>query len=343
MADVPIDLEVVDRWMTAQGVPGLGMSDVEVLTGGTQNVLVRFTRGDKTYVLRRPPRHLRPKSNQSLGREVRFLRALQDTAVPTPALIAACEDATVLADGASFYVMENIDGVNPTFTLSPVQAAQTTVRHEMCLNTARVLATLGDVDYRGLGLADLGRPEGFLDRQVPRWLDLLRSYDELDGYGGAELPGVAAVADWLERNRPARGQAGIMHGDFHLANILFTPDTSTVAAVIDWEMATIGDPLLDLGWLLATWPDDRWSGQPRSAIATAGGLPDHDEVIEAYASATSRDVSAVGWYRVLACFKLGIVLEGTYARAQAGLAAQDTGARLHQHATDLFEQASTLL
>ena len=135
---------------------------------------------------------------------------------------------------------------------------------------------------------------------------------------------------------------GIVHGDYHLANLMFTRDGPEVAAIVDSEMCTIGDPLLDLGWLLATWPDG--GGNAASgAIGAAGGLPSRVELIAAYASRSTRELSATYWYTVLACFKLGIVLEGTHARASAGMARAEAGERLHSLAVGLFERAQTTI
>src|SRR5262249_14530970 len=160
-----------------------------------------------------------------------------------------CPDETVL--GAAFYVMEWIDGVNPAQDL-PGYADEPSARYAMGLAAVDALAALGAVDHEAVGLGDLGRPAGFLERQVRRWLSELASYRDLPGYPGPELPGLPEVAAWLERNRPATFRPGIMHGDYHLANLRYALDEPRVAAIVDWEMCTIGDPLLDLGWLMAT-------------------------------------------------------------------------------------------
>lgn len=337
-----VDFTALARWMDSQGLPPGDFADVAELTGGTQNVMLRLRRGDRSYVLRRPPRHLRKRSNDALIREMRVLAALARTPVPTPAIIAGCHDPDVLG-GAVFYLMEHVDGFNPTVTLPPLHAGDADVRREMGLGAARAVAALGEVDHVAVGLGDVGNPDGFLDRQIGRWLAVLDSYAAFDGYPGPDLPGVAAVADWLERNRPPTWRPGLMHGDYHLANIMYSYAGPQVAAIIDWEMVTVGDPLLDLGWLLATWPDPDAPSRRPSAIAEAGGLPSHAELVACYAERTSRDLSAITWYRVLACFKLGIVLEGTHARACAGKAPVHIGDRLHAQALELFAQAWSLI
>lgn len=337
--DLPVDFAAVTAWMDDQGLGTGPIENPESIGGGTQNILVRFTRGGTEYVLRRGPKHLRPKSNDVLRREMRMLEALRNTDVPHPRLIAACPDESVL-DGAVFYLMEPVDGFNATVALPTLHAGDASIRHAMGLGAADALARLGAVDHEAIGLSDYGRPDGFLERQVPRWLKELESYSQLDGYPGPEIPGVDEVADWLEAQRPNTFVPGIMHGDYHLANLMYRPDGPDVAAIVDWEMSTIGDPLLDLGWLLATWPGDD-DIDIATPLSEAGGLPTPSELIAHYAQRSTRDLSAMPWYAVLACFKLGIVLEGTYARACAGKAPREIGDRLHRSTLGLFARART--
>jgi aminoglycoside phosphotransferase (APT) family kinase protein len=208
----------------------------------------------------------------------------------------------------------------------------------MGLAAVDAVAALGAVDHEAVGLGDLGRPDGFLERQVPRWLDELESYSRHEGYPGPDIPGLDEVARWLDANRPATFVPGVSHGDYHLANLLYRYDGPGVAAIVDWEMCTVGDPLLDLGWLLATWPT---AAEPGLAgpLSAAGGLPHRDELIARYGQRSARDLSAIAWYEVLACFKLGIVLEGTHARAFAGKAPVAVGDLLHATTLVLFTRA----
>jgi aminoglycoside phosphotransferase (APT) family kinase protein len=227
-------------------------------------------------------------------------------------------------------------------TLPGPHADDPAIRHRMGLAAATALAELGAVDHLAVGLGDIGRPEGFLERQVGRWLSELESYNALPGYPGPEIPGLMDVASWLEAGRPHDWRPGIMHGDFHLANLLYSFEGPEVAAIVDWEMCTIGDPLLDLGWLVATWPDEE-NAKLSGAIGAAGGLPSPAELVEVYAAGSDRDLSALTWYAVLACFKLGIVLEGTHARAFAGKAPKDVGDLLHATTLGLFARARTFM
>ena len=343
-----VDLDVLAAWMDDQSLPSGPIEDVEELGGGTQNVLLRFRRGGDAYVLRRGPKHLRKASNEVMRREQRVLAALAGSDVPHPRFIAGCTDETVM-NGAVFYLMEPIDGFNATVSLPPLHAGDPAVQHEMGLQTADAIARLGAVDHEAVGLADFGKPDGFLERQVPRWQGELASYGQLDGYPGPEIPGVDEVAAWLDAHRPPTWQPGIMHGDYHLANVMFAPDGPRLAAIVDWEMCTIGDPLLDLGWLLATWPEPQGPGDEAmasvvtGAIGSSTALPTREELVARYAGQTSRDLSAVTWYQVLACFKLGIVLEGTYARACAGKAPKPIGDMLHAITLGLFARARSLI
>ncbi|MFE3000922.1 phosphotransferase family protein [Nocardia sp. NPDC059246] len=340
--DHGVDQHVLESWMDTQNLGTGPIRDVEPIGGGTQNVMLSFVRADRHFVFRRGPRHVRPATNEALRREVRVLDALADSPVPHPRLIASCPDEAVLGDSV-FYLMEPIDGFNAMTDLPPAYATDPALRHDMGLAMVDALAELGSIDYKAVGLEDFGRPEGFLERQVPRWLNELSSYTKLSGYSGSEIIGVDEVADWLDHNRPASWQPGIMHGDYHLANVMFHPDRAEVAAIVDWEMCTIGDPLLDLGWMLATWPhpDDR-TPIIDSPMAKAGGLATPRELIERYAARSERDLSAITWYTILASFKLGIVLEGTYARACSGAAPKAVGDYLHSLTLRLFARARAL-
>ena len=334
-----VDLESLAAWMDGQGLGGGPIADAELLAGGTQNVLVRFTRGGRTFVLRRPPPHLRKNSNETMRREARVLAAIGGTDVPHPRFIAGCPEEDVI--GASFYLMEPVEGVNITQGLTDFHASSPDVRRAMGFSLVDGAASLGAVDHLAVGLEGFGRPEGYLERQVARWRSQLEGYSELEGYPGPEIPGLEEVAAWLEENRPGSFTPGILHGDYHLANVMYRRDAPDLAAIVDWELCTIGDPLLDLGWLLATWPDP---GAPSAASVGMGiqpwdGFPKAEELVERYAARTTRDMSSIAWYEVLACYKLGIILEGTHARACAGKAPKPTGDVLHATTVALFERA----
>jgi len=206
-----VDLGILEAWMDDQGLPAGEIGVVDRLTGGTQNILLRFERGGRHYVLRRPPIHKRANSDETMRREARVLGALKGTDVPHPGLIAACPDEAIL--GAAFFLMEPVDGFNATAGLPELHAGDADIRRGMGFAMAEGIASLGAVDYLAVGLEGFGRPEGFLERQVSRWQHQLESYSEMEGYPGPEIPGVDRIAVWLNANRPARFEPGILHGD----------------------------------------------------------------------------------------------------------------------------------
>jgi aminoglycoside phosphotransferase (APT) family kinase protein len=335
-----VDLSALAGWMDAQGLGSGPIMSATQLAGGTQNILLKFDRSGRTYVLRRPPPVLRANSNETMRREARVLAALAGTNVPHPGLIAACPDETVL--GAAFYLMEPIDGYNAAAQGLPEPfLSSPKLRHEMGLSLVDGIAALGALDYLAIGLDGLGKPDNFLERQVGRWKAQLESYSEFKEWNGrADIPGVDRVGKWLEAHRPATFQPGLIHGDYHLGNVMYRFDAPKLAAIVDWELTTIGDPLIDLGWLMATWPDEGASlGDGTAAVQPWEGFPTAGELVERYRSQTTRDLSAIAWYGVLACYKLGIILEGTYARACAGKAPKETGDNLHRRTIWLFERA----
>jgi aminoglycoside phosphotransferase (APT) family kinase protein len=334
-----VDLDALTRWLHAEGLGTGSIEDATLLKGGTQNILVRFCIDDRVHVLRRPPKVPRPASAANLLREARILGALTDQPVPSPALHATCADESVL--GAPFFLMEAIDGFHAASDVPELQLSRADLRHRMGLSAVEGIAAVAALDHEALGLAGFGKPDGFLERQVGRWTRELESYADQDGYDPATFPDVTAISSWLQDGIPATFQAGIVHGDFHAANLLFAHDSGEVAAILDWEMATIGDPLLDLGWFVATWPSDRAPAVSAAVgqLASAGDLATRAELIEHYAKNSVRDLDRIDWYAVLACFKLAIVLEGTYARACAGKADRAVGDFLRSMALALVGQA----
>ncbi len=336
-----VDLDALVAWMDDRGIGEGPLTEATPLAGGTQNVLVRIVRSGTAHVLRRPPLHKRANSDETMRREARVLASLAGTDVPHPGLVAACPDTDVL--GAAFYLMEPIDGFNPAGGLPEPHASDAAMRHAMGLAHVDAVARLGAVDHVAVGLGDFGKPDGWLERQVPRWRSQLDSYADLDGYPGPDIPGLEDVTRWLEAHRPDGWQPGIIHGDCHLANVLVSRTGPAIAALVDWELCTIGDPLLDLGHLLATWPVPPGGAAGGEALAGAVGggiadLPTPDEVVERYLSHHDRDPAHVAWFEVLAAYRLGIILEGTHARAFAGKAPQEIGDLLHATTVGLFRR-----
>ena len=277
---------------------------------GMGNALFELRRGDQVWVLRRPPAVLNDKSASNMTREFRILTALDGSAVPHPAARLLCEDPQVI--GAPFLIMDKVVGFTPGFVLPEPFASDPQHRRGIAEAYVDVLVELAEVDWRGRGLGDLGKPEGFLERQVARWLA------QLDRYRVRELPELGFVTDWLERNRPEMSPPAIIHGDYSPFNVMVAPDLPPrLAAVIDWDTGTIGDPLLDLGHLLARWTEP--GEEPVLQVQAGGvdGYPTRAELARRYAERSGRDVSALAYYECLALFKLAVILEGTYARKHA--------------------------
>jgi aminoglycoside phosphotransferase (APT) family kinase protein len=327
------DTEALQSWIRRIGL-GSTVSDVTPLTGGSQNIVVQLSVDGRPMVLRRPPEHPRPTSDNTMRREIAVLTTLAGSPVPHPELIAGCDDLDVL--GVVFYLMEAIDGFNPGTDVDDAYVRDPRMRHDVGISYAASLAALSAVPWQGSALAQLKRPGSFLARQVPQFMRLLESYRH-DRYAPESFPSVAGLAEWLEAHRPPDADPAIMHGDCHLNNVLLRRDVAEVAAFIDWEMCTIGDPLLDLGWMLVCWPDGPNPIDAGAALASLGGLPTRTELLAAYRDAGGRPTERLDWYVAMACFKLGIVIEGTWSRYLAGQASAEAGERLHASAENLIE------
>ena len=335
------DLMRVLGWMAREGLALGDLRAAAPVGGGTQNVMIRFTSDDRSYVMRRGPRHLRETTNAALTREIEILEALARTEVPHPHLVASCTDVSILGDSV-FYLMEPIEGVNAFIEISDLHRDDPVVRRQIGFELVEALVSLGEVDPEAVGLGHLGRPDGFLERQVDQWLSEVDRYESVEGYV-RDIPDLEEVASWLRAHQPLTNEPGLMHGDFHLGNVMIAPDGPGIAAIVDWEMCTVGDPLLDLGWLLATWQQPDGTDLSGSKLAAAGELATTDELIEHYARLSTRDLTNLDWYRVLACFKLGILLEGTYARSLDGRAPRALGDWMHARTVRLFHQAIQLI
>ena len=337
-----IDLSSLTNWMDNEQLGTGPITNTRLLTGGTQNILMQFDRAGRSYVLRRPPIHVRKHSNKTMQREARVLSALTGSNVPHPGFIAACDDTSVL--GASFYLMEPVTGFNVLDGLPELHKSSKDIRLRMGLSHMEALTHLGAVDYLAVGLEDFGRIDEYLTRQTPRWLAQLEGYSKYQQWPGlGESKSINAIARWLDDNCPTYFEPGVLHGDAHVANVMFRLDSGEVAALVDWELATLGDPLIDLGWVIATWPDADGTQTLLMEGARPGAYPPIETLIKHYGEHSGRDLSNISWYGVLGCFKLAIILEGSYARYCAGKAPKDVGERLHASAIRLIERARLLM
>jgi len=297
---------------------------VEIVVGGRSNLTYYVSSPAGSVVLRRQPlRAVRPTAHD-MTREHRVLSALHSTAVPVPRPLLLCADPDVL--GAPFYVMERVDGVIARDHL-PEGYAPPARRPAMTDALVDVLADLHDVDPAAVGLEGFGRPDGYLDRQLRRWAgewQALRTGDELHG--------VDALAAELVAKVPREPSGPVVHGDYRLDNVVLDPaDPTRVAAVLDWEMSTLGDPLADLGLLLVYWQPAPGTVVTPS-VTSLPGFPGRSALVERYATRRDVDPSALPWYVALGCFKLAVVVAGIVARQRAGAMVDNTddglGARI---------------
>lgn len=291
---------------------GRGPFTFELVSGGRSNLTYRLRSGGHSFALRRPPLGHVIATAHDMAREYRVLSALADTPVPVPRPFALCEDPEV--NDAPFYVMEFCEGVvlqdrvPEGFPSGPEDGRRVS---QALVDT---LATLHAVDYREVGLEGFGRPEGYLERQVRRWAK------QWEANRTAELPEIETLLSRLAWAVPASGDATIVHGDYRLGNMALDPDDpGRVVAIFDWEMSTLGDPLADLGYTLIYWMEAGEASEVEATAVTASpGFFTRDEIVAAYAKASSRDVSAIDFYQVLALTKLAVISEGIYKRFTLG-------------------------
>jgi aminoglycoside phosphotransferase (APT) family kinase protein len=328
-------------WLDTAGLGAGAPLESRFLSGGSQNEIFEITRGDLRAVLRIPPARANADRDNGIIREYRIIEALDGTDVPHTKAIAVCEDKSVL--GRAFYFMGFVDGWSP-MQLSPGGATpRSTIRtprgtsdgeanisdvptrrpwpepfesdieqrRGLSFQLIEGIALLSKVDWKARGLEGLGRPDGFHERQVDRWTAFLNKFK------GRELEGFDEATAWLRAHKPLDYIPGIMHGDYQFANVMFKHGgPARLAALVDWEMGTVGDPKLDLGWVIQSWPEDTSGGD-----GSVGGyvdlthMPSRAELLEHYSKVSGRQVDDIDYYNVLARWKLGVVLEQTYQRA----------------------------
>ena len=294
------------------GLPGKGEPiDRRYVSGGSQNEIYEIRRGELHAALRIPPPTAPERRDEGIIREWRIIEALDGTDVPHTDALAACTDVSVL--GRAFYLMGFIDGWSPMGVdhwPAPFDA-DLTARSGLAYQLAEGIALLSKIDWRAKGLHDLGRPDGFHERQVDRWTAFLERVK------GRELPGLEEASGWLRAHRPIDYVPGLMHGDYQFANVMYRHGApARLAAILDWEMGSVGDPKLDLGWVVQSWPDD--TDSPRasdSSYVDLRGMPSRAQLLQHYADVAGRQVDDIDYYVILAKWKLAIVLEQGFQRA----------------------------
>jgi aminoglycoside phosphotransferase (APT) family kinase protein len=330
-----VDPERLARWMDAQGLEAGAPLTVERITTGHSNEVFRVERGATTYVLRRPPRTPLSPTAHDMAREFRVLDAFHGRAnVPVPHPIALCTDRDVI--GAPFYLMDPIDGVVVRERIPPPLDQDPASPRACAYALIDALAGIHAFDWERGGLDGFGKPDGYLERQVPRWLGQLERYKTRD------LPEVDEAGRWLETHTPAMQQPAVIHGDYKLDNVMFAPHLPVeLVAVVDWEQSTVGDPLVDLGWVVALWLErgERSYAAAVSPFTADDDVPTRADLIARYGDATGRDLSQLAFYCVLGMFKLACVMEGSYARFKAGTSDDAYFAALEQGVPALARRA----
>lgn len=309
-----VDPQALRDHLEQQGVPVHGELDLSLVGGGKSNLTVAVTDGENRWILRRPPLGDFHPGAHDVSREHRVMRALGHSPVPVPTVVTTCEDPSVL--GAPFYVMDEVPGV-VLRTRDLVEELPVATRSRLSEALVDTLADLHDVDVAGVGLESLGKPEGYLERQLARWH---RQYHSVSTrHAGL----VDTIAGGLTSTMPASPAASVVHGDFRIDNVIVpVDDPGRIAAVLDWEMATLGDPLADLATLVMFWDE---VGRPYNPI-TGGltafpGFLDVSEVVARYAARRDLDpgtVASLDWYLTFSRFKLAVILEQIHVRHTAG-------------------------
>lgn len=312
-SDEQFDSVAVARFLRGIVVLPSGEIEVSQFNTGSSNLTYLLRSGEHEWVLRRPPLGPLLPTAHDMGREFRILRALEGTGVPAPRAIAHCEDASII--GAPFYVMERLRGFVVATGEEPEIATAEAAR-AMAFGLVDAAAKLHLADYGAAGLSDFGKPEGFLDRQIARWRKQWLAAKT------RELPIMDELHAWLLAHKPTDSRSAIVHGDLSPRNTIFdTADPGRVVALLDWEMATLGDPLCDVGYLLALWPqmdDSEVRERVTPPALRRSGMPSRAELAARYESLTGIAVEDMRFYEVLALYKLAVIIEGIYFRYVKG-------------------------
>ncbi|WP_116247095.1 phosphotransferase family protein [Nocardiopsis sp. FIRDI 009] len=318
-----------------RAAPGLVSGPLEgrVIAGGKSNLTYVVTDGRGSWVVRRPPLGHVLATAHDMPREYRVMTALRDTPVPVPRTHTLCEDTDVL--GAPFYVMEYVAGT-PFRTRDEIAVLGAERIRSVAESLVGTLGALHAVVPEEVGLGDFGRPAGFLQRQVRRW------GKQLDASRSRDIPGIDELRDRLAGTIPEQSSPAIVHGDYRLDNVLVTPD-GRLTAVLDWEMATLGDPLVDLGLMLVYREQATDVGGGAAPATSAEGFPTSAELVELYTAATGRDVSRLAWYVAFGCFKLAVIAEGIHLRHSRGLTVGAGFERIGEMVAPLVERAHATL
>jgi aminoglycoside phosphotransferase (APT) family kinase protein len=305
--------EPLEAFLDAHGI-GAGPVEAERIGEGHSNITFLVRRGDTRVVLRRPPRPPLPPSAHDVLREARLLRALEETPVRVPRVIAVGDDESVL--GMPFYVMEEVQGSVLASAIPPALDTPAE-RRRTAEELVDALVEVHSVDWQACGLEGYGKPTGYLERQLRRFTGLWEHNKT------RELDVVEELGEWLRANMPESPESTIVHGDYRLGNVMMGDQApAELVAIFDWELSTIGDPLADVGYMTVTWvepddPDDTMFASV-GALTRREGFPAREDLIARYEERSGRSMSALNWYQALALWKAAVFMEGNYKRFQSG-------------------------
>jgi aminoglycoside phosphotransferase (APT) family kinase protein len=340
MAIKGIHPEHLNAWFAEHVEGAKPPLEFELITGGHSNLTFRVTdsKGQR-FVLRRPPTGAVLATAHDMGREHRIIAALADTPVPVPPALGLCEDLSV--NDSPFYVMAYVDGIVLEDHVTTREHLDEAARARLGDEVVEVLAALHHVDPDAVGLGDLGRKEAYIPRQLKRWRT------QWEKTKTRELPAMDAVYEGLQNQMPEQEGAAIVHGDYRLGNMLVTGE-GRIAAVLDWELCTLGDPLADLGYVLNNWAMPGETGPAARGAAmsptAAGGFPDRETLVARYEALTGRDASGIAYYRAFQYWRLAAIVEGVLARYLKGVMGAEANTDLFRKQVDgLAEAAQALL
>jgi aminoglycoside phosphotransferase (APT) family kinase protein len=312
---------------------------VTPMAGGGSCEVFAVDRGPSRWVLRRAPQHASSATAHDVLREFRILDAVKDEDVRIARPVLSCGDSDVF--GAPFYVMERVDGVPVRSSIPDEWTEAEDTQGRALEELIDALVAIHALDWQACGLGDLAHPGPYLARQLTRWVA------QLDSYGGRDLPSARGIAAWLDTSRPPEQPLALCHGDYKLDNVLFAPAAPpTLLAVVDWEMASVGDPLVDLAWALIFHPGPEGTmplGRAKAPTFTVDRLPGRRQLVERYATRSGRDTADMVWYDVFARWKLAIVLEGSYAKFLRGMSDKPVHQFFGRQADLLLDSATTII
>jgi aminoglycoside phosphotransferase (APT) family kinase protein len=333
-----IDTQSLATWLDTTDLPGKGEPiEADFVSGGTQNEIYQIRRGELHGALRMPPAGAPEARDAGIFREWRIIEALDGSDVPHTEALAYCGDAAVL--GRPFYLMGWVDGWSPMNMRDGWPepfGSDLEARKGLAYELVNGIALLSKVDWRAAGLEDLGRPDGFHERQVERWTAFLERIK------GREIPGLDETSAWLREHKPLDYIPGLMHGDYQFANVMYRHGApARLAAIVDWEMGTVGDPKLDLGWVVNSWPTTEDGLDNAISYVDMTGMPTRSKVLDHYSEVSGRQVDDIDYYCILAKWKLAIVLEQGFQRAGDNPVLQTYGPVILETMASAAELAAT--